>query len=180
MNVALLRHGEVAGGARFRGHTDDPLTEVGWAQMQSALPADVRWDWIVTSPLQRCAKFAQQFAAQHKLRLTSDPRLQEIHFGTWEGRTAADIMDTEPDALTRFWQDPFAHPPPEGETLTDFQTRVLAAWAEIQNMDAEQVLLVTHGGVIRILLHELGLYPDKSLLEIEVPYGALFNINTPK
>ena len=174
--VGLLRHGEVAGGTCFRGSRDDPLTASGWAQMQAATTNNPRWDQVVTSPLIRCAGFANTFARQHSLPLTVDERIREIHFGTWEGRTAADLMVEDADALARFWADPAGHPPLDSEPLERFQGRVLAAWDSIiKRYAGQRVLLVTHGGVIRVLLGHVRRRPIGELLQTEVEHGALYS-----
>ena len=61
--IDLLRHGEPRGGAKFRGHTDDPLSETGWTQMRAAVQGDSPWQVVVSSPLLRCAEFAAELAA---------------------------------------------------------------------------------------------------------------------
>ncbi len=129
IQVGLLRHGEVQGGNCFRGSTDDPLTEPGLDQMRAATrgsPAGTQsWNQVISSPLTRCASFAREFAEQHALPLTYDHRLKEMHFGDWEGRTAAELFDEDAKALTQFWADPFTQPPPGGEHFEHFQSRVL-------------------------------------------------------
>ncbi|MBL4743650.1 MAG: alpha-ribazole phosphatase family protein [Cycloclasticus sp.] len=176
IQLGLLRHGEVEGGSCFRGSTDDPLTDLGLNQMRAATHHGC-WDRVISSPLQRCASFAEEFAEQYKLPLVFDERLVEMHFGTWEGRTAVDIMNETPDALRLFWNDPDAYPPPCAERLSEFQARVLSAWDSIISAGNDQrTLLVTHGGVIRILLCHLQQRPISELLTIEVDYGALFSL----
>ncbi len=176
--IGLLRHGEVAGGARFRGHRDDPLTAAGWDQMWAALRGAGRWERVVSSPLVRCAAFARAFARRHGLPLALDERLMEMYFGRWEGRSAAALLATDAEALTRFWQDPEGCPPPGGEPLARFRARVLAAWRDVLAAHAgRRVLLVTHGGVIRVLLAHLRSQPPARLLDIEVGHGSLHRID---
>lgn len=177
MLLGLLRHGETEGGQRFRGHTDHPLTPKGLSQMYTAVADSGRWDRLVSSPLSRCATFAKALARQQALSLTFDDRLKEIHFGTWEGRCAEELMAEDPDALARFWQDPDTYPPPQGESLGRFQARVLDAWRDIlQTQSGERVLLVTHGGVIRVLLcHTRGI-PVSRWHEFEVAHGQLHRV----
>lgn len=175
--IGLLRHGEVEGGACFRGSTDDPLTDIGLDQMRAATEGGHRWDRVITSPLGRCAAFAREFARRHSLPLTFDERIKELHFGAWEGRTATELMAEDPIALARFWADPDGHPPPTGEPLSHFQARVLAAWDNIvRSYTGQKILLVTHGGVIRILLCHVQQRPVGKLLEIEVKHGALYTL----
>lgn len=174
MVVGLLRHGEARGGPRFRGRTDDPLTAAGWEQMHATIAADHRWNRVISSPLARCAEFAGVLARRDSLPLTFDVRLQEMHFGAWEGRTAAELMAEAPEALTQFWSDPSTYAPPGGEPLADFRQRVLDVWSDIVTAHAGQrVLVVTHAGVIRVLLCHLLQQPPAQLQVFEVSHGGL-------
>jgi alpha-ribazole phosphatase len=188
MLVGLLRHGEVQGGAQFRGSTDDALTAAGWAQMQAAVAADPRWadhctegrKWnrVISSPLVRCADFARRLAVRESLPLQLEPRLQEMHFGVWEGRTSAALMVEHAEALSAFWRDPDGHPPPGGESLGQFTARVLAAWSEtVLGGTAQPVLVVTHGGVIRVLLGQLLGYSTARMQRSEIAYGGLYGLH---
>ena len=172
--ISLLRHGATRAGNRYCGSTDAALSEQGWAQMRAAVQ-DRRWTRILSSPLQRCAAFAQCLADELAVPCAEDARLREMHFGDWEGRSAAELMERAPDALRRFWEDPARYPPPGAEPLPELQSRVLALWRELAAADTvESVLLVTHGGPIRVLLAELRGQPLNSALQIEVPHAALF------
>jgi alpha-ribazole phosphatase len=172
----LLRHGEVEGGRRFRGSTDDPLTAEGWNQLRAAAAAHGPWDRIVTSPLQRCRKFAEGLAAETSLPLTVEPRLAELHFGEWEGLGFEELCVSAPLALRRFVADPFRHPPPGAESLPGFRQRTLAALADLARHAGGRVLAVTHGGVIRMLLCHVREWPEQRFQEIEVDYAALFRL----
>ncbi|MEE9412281.1 MAG: alpha-ribazole phosphatase family protein [Methylococcales bacterium] len=176
--AGLLRHGEVEGGSRFRGSTDDPLTSVGMQQMRDATKGECCWDQVITSPLQRCAVFANEYANQHQLPLSIEKRIAEIHFGSWEGYTAAELMKTQHAELTRFWNNPLDYTPPHAEPLTDFITRAHNAWHDMMlNYAGKRVLIVAHGGVIRVLLCYIQNYPIEKMLEIDVKHGALFTVN---
>jgi broad specificity phosphatase PhoE len=169
-----MRHGATTAGQRYCGSSDVALSEAGWAQMRAAV-AGRRWGGILCSPLRRCADFAQELARELALPCAEDARLREMHFGTWEGRSAAELMQRDAEALRRFWEDPLQHPPPGAEPLVEMQARVLAAWRELVAADnTASLLLVTHGGPIRILLAELRGLPLDSALQIEVGHAALF------
>jgi broad specificity phosphatase PhoE len=175
--VGLLRHGVVQGGDVYRGRTDDPLSATGLLQMWTAMEGLSQWNRIVSSPLRRCAAFAGEFARSHAVPLTLEADLAEIDFGEWEGRSAAELMRISPAALSDFWRDPQNHTPPGGEPLIEFHQRVVEAWQSLcQNHDGEHLLLVTHGGVIRMLLCHLQGWPLKRILEIEVKHAALFGL----
>lgn len=177
MIIDLLRHGETEQGGGLRGSLDDALTEAGWAQLRQAVTAGERWDRIIASPLQRCARFAEEMAVAGDLPLHLEPRLQELHFGDWEGRTAAQLMKTDAEALGAFWSDPYAFTPPGGERLEDFEARVLAALQYLQEVHGgEHLLLVTHGGVIRLLLARLRGLPREQLLQVSVAHAQRVRI----
>ena len=135
------------------------------------------WDGIVTSPLARCADFARALSRRQDIPLSLDPRLAELDFGDWEGQTPADLMATDAEALGRFWADPVAHPPPSGEPLLAFQARVLTAWDELLRQDRDdRTLVISHGGVIRVILCQVLGYPLGRLLELDVGHASLRGI----
>ncbi|AXI60614.1 histidine phosphatase family protein [Pseudomonas kribbensis] len=177
LRLDLLRHGETELGGGLRGSLDDALTEKGWAQMREAVNGQGPWDRLVSSPLQRCARFAEELGAQRDLSVSLDKDLQELHFGAWEGQSAAALMETDAEALGLFWADPYAFTPPQGEPVTEFSARVLAAVMRLHAAHAgERVLLVSHGGVMRLLLARARGLPREQLLNVEVAHGALFSL----
>lgn len=173
----LLRHGEPVGGKKYRGQTDDPLSEKGWREMHEAIGDHCPWDVVLSSPLSRCAAFAQELSARHGLPLELEPRFMELGFGEWEGRTAAELLSRDPLLLTRFWQDPANHAPPGGETLAAFRDRVKGAFDEaLSRHEGRHVLLVCHAGVIRLLVsHALDMPLDR-MFRIDVPNAGISRI----
>ncbi|MGE8176705.1 alpha-ribazole phosphatase family protein [Pseudomonas fluorescens] len=177
LRLDLLRHGETELGGGLRGSLDDALTAKGWEQMRAAVIDQGPWDRLVSSPLQRCARFAEELAERLGLPVVLDKDLQELHFGVWEGRSAAALMETDAEALGRFWADPYAFTPPEGEPVTAFSARVLAAVERLhQAYVGERVLLISHGGVMRLLLARARGLPREHLLNVEVAHAALFSL----
>lgn len=177
LRLDLLRHGETELGGGLRGSLDDALTPRGWEQMHAAVAAGGPWDRLVSSPLQRCARFAEQLGARLGVPVHLEKDLQELHFGTWEGRSAAALMETDAEALGRFWADPYGFTPPGGEPVLEFSARVLAALERLHQAYAGQrILLVSHGGVMRLLLARARGLPREQLLNVEVAHGALFSL----
>ncbi|MNZ11110.1 Alpha-ribazole phosphatase [compost metagenome] len=177
MKLDLLRHGETERGGGFRGSLDDALTDTGWAQMCAGVEGAGPWDLLVSSPLQRCAAFARDLAERRGLPLHFDADLRELHFGQWEGRSAAELMENHAEGLGLFWNDPYSFTPPEGETLLDFESRVLAAAERLhQRFAGQRVLLVTHGGVIRLLVARARQLPQAHLMQVAVAHGELFRL----
>ena len=175
--VELLRHGETVGGSRYRGSIDDALTPQGWSAMRAALDETSDWDHIVSSPLRRCADFARDLAQRHGLPFSLDARLREIHFGDWEGKTAADILASDPEALGRFWNDPVNYPPPDGEDVRALEARVLQVWEELVIRHAgKKILVVSHGGPLRIILGRAQGLSLTDSLRLEVAHARRFRI----
>ncbi len=179
--IDLLRHGETEHSNRYCGSTNHPLTPLGWTQMWSAIENKQnklhQWQHIITSPLTRCADFAQALGQQYAIPVKQDARIQEVHFGDWENQTAAQLMETDSDALSRFWHNPLDNPPPNSEHLLDFQARVLSAWHAIQQQfSGQRILLVTHGGVIRIIICHILQHPIERLLELEVRHAEMKHV----
>jgi alpha-ribazole phosphatase/probable phosphoglycerate mutase len=171
--IDLLRHGEPEGGQRYRGTVDDPLSVLGWDQLRAAVQQPVPWQIIVSSPLRRCAAFAEALAAERGLPLELEPGFREMGFGEWEGRTTAEIEAATPGALGRFWEDPVRHPPPGGETLPECAGRVTAAWLALLRRHAgRHILLVGHGGMIRLVLQQVLDMPLERIWRLEVPYAC--------
>ncbi|MGK9047901.1 alpha-ribazole phosphatase family protein [Stutzerimonas chloritidismutans] len=177
-SIDLLRHGETEQGGGFRGSLDDALTERGWQQMRDAVAGAGPWDVLVSSPLQRCAAFARELAVQQGLPLQLEPDLRELHFGDWEGRSAAELMQHSAEALGLFWADPYGFTPPVGEPLVQFEARVLAAIDCLrQRFAGQRLLVICHAGVMRLLLtHARGL-PRERLLEVVVAHGELLPLD---
>ncbi len=184
--VDLLRHGEPEGGAVLRGRIDPALTGTGRRQMRAAAalcgrdgPAGAApWTRIVSSPLRRCREFAEEAAARARAPLTVDPRWQEIDYGEWDGmpldRWRALLAErfgaSRPD-LSRF-------APPGGEDFPAFSARVLAAWRDLESLpDGDRPLLVTHGGVFRVILPAVLGPPPHRPFRGPVPFACLSRVS---
>ncbi len=177
LRLSLLRHGATEQGGGFRGRLDDALTAQGWAQMTSAVQGQGPWDGLVSSPLRRCAAFAERLAEQHGLPLWREADLRELDFGDWEGRSAAELMESQADLLGRFWADPYAVTPPNGEPMQAFEARVLGAVQRlVHEGQGRHLLVVTHGGVMRLLLARARDLAPARLLEVEVAHGQLCSL----
>jgi alpha-ribazole phosphatase len=173
----LLRHGETVDSGRFCGTTDVALSAAGKAQMWAALGDKPCWSAIVTSTSNRCAEFAHEYATRWKLPVYREARLREVDFGQWESCQAQDI---EPGRLAAYWNDPVRNPPPGGEPLAEFRDRVVSAWQHwAQTMDGPW-LLVTHGGVIRVLLAHVLEMPLHALARLEVPHASLSRLRVQR
>lgn len=172
IGIDLLRHGDT-GQRSYRGQLDDALSALGWSQLRAAIFGRV-WDAIVTSPLRRCADFAHDLGGARRVPVHVDARLAEYHFGQWQGVPIETLAQEQGEALARFWADPVAHPPPGGETFAAFRHRLCGALDDIaQAAQTQRVLVVTHGGVIRLLRCEAEGREFGEMANIDVPHASL-------
>ena len=174
----LLRHGEVTSKNRFCGSSDVALTPHGQHQMSTTLKANhANWAQIISSPLIRCLDVAQAYSNEHDISLHTDADIKEMDFGAWEGLSSKEVYEQAPEALEQFWQAPMKHSPPQGEALAAFQSRVLKAFEHhIRQHVGSQLLFITHGGVIRVILAHVLNMPMDALLRLEVPYSAFSRV----
>lgn len=144
--LLLVRHAPTAATARGAFAADEPLGEPARraaAGLGRRLPLA---DAILSSPARRC----RQTAAAAGLEPSIEPALAECRFGTWEGRTWAEITAAGADRAEEWLHDPDAAPH-GGESLTAFAVRVGRWLASVaRDGDGRTLLAFTHAGVIRM------------------------------
>lgn len=152
-NFYLLRHGKVEGEAALNGRTDRKVSSAMQKQICRALcKRNLSFEHIISSPLSRCADLALLLKKdQPGIKLSIEAQLQEISFGTLDGKAFDSIKDKWP-LLDAFWQNPAKNTLPEAESLSYFRQRIVSAWSKIIATDHNNTLMITHGGVIRMIL----------------------------
>ncbi|MBP9788353.1 MAG: histidine phosphatase family protein [Acinetobacter sp.] len=188
MQIDLLRHGETTLSHTLRGHLDDDLTEQGWLQMQSTIQqymtTPVDWDVIISSPLRRCRRFAEHLADQLGLPMRVNEHIKEMYFGDWEGISTQAIYEAEPEQLANFWQFPTQYHAPNGESLTQFQQRISIGfeqiYTQIQAQNGQKALVITHGGVIKLLTCLAQQQNLDDLLKMPAELGKLYSFSLSK
>ncbi|KIE28276.1 phosphoglycerate mutase [Streptomyces sp. MUSC 125] len=169
--LILVRHGRSTANTSgvLAGWTPGVALDERGAAQAAALPgrlAGLPISEVVTSPLQRCRETVQPLLqARPELRLYTDERIGECHYGDWSGRKLAELQD---EPLMEVVQ---AHPSaaafPGGESMRAMQTRAAEAVREwnarvARDHGADAVyLLCSHGDIIKSLIAEaLGLHLD--------------------
>ncbi len=175
--VDLIRHGEPVGGRKYRGQIDDPLSDKGWAQMREAVGHHRPWNIIISSSLSRCFDFASELGLHTGIEVKSEPRLMEVGFGVWEGRTAKELQQEDPGQVDRFLSDPVNNTPPGAESLGEFEKRIIGAWKEIlQLYYGQHILLVGHAGMMRMIIRHVLDMPLDRMYRIQVANAAITRI----
>nr|WP_285236325.1 histidine phosphatase family protein [Shewanella algae] len=160
---------------------------------------------LLSSPAQRCQAFAAELKADmpdyFPAPLQQHDWLWELDFGDWDGMKVASVYQQHSEAAEAFWRDPVANTPPGGESLPAFRSRVLDGWQTMvqrwlarevsssessvsgdsaSSASADAALILTHSGVIRLLLAEILLpgqmLPAAVFNALELPYAAWVRI----
>ena len=165
----LMRHGAPDVAGRLLGRTDDPATEAGIAACV-AQAGGLAVSRIEASDLIRARACAKAIGSPQGVPVEIDPRWRELDFGAWDGLTPAAIDSA---ALSAFYDDPDASPPPDGERWSALQNRVARVLAE---MPPVATLVVTHGGAIRAALADLCGFDRRQIWAFDLPYAALVSL----
>jgi broad specificity phosphatase PhoE len=155
-DVVFVRHGETDWNRekRVQGSKGASINEAGREQAKglARLLWEVPLQAVYSSALPRALETASYVAGPHSLGVVTDPRLNEIHHGTWEGLAESELPDLE---LYRRWrEDPSAHVLPGAEPLQAVHDRAVAAMREILGRHREGeglVAVVSHQIVLALL-----------------------------
>lgn len=175
MRLILVRHGETEDNAAniVQGQTHGQLSANGRSQAKSAaLRLDgTKINAIYTSDLGRVRATADTIAARlPPMARNEDARLREQDFGIFEGQPIIKLLDKMDSEKTDFAT--FA--PSGGETRIEFQKRILQFFEEIHAQHSgETVLIVTHYGVINILLGWLLDHAEPLATDLRIDNGSV-------
>ena len=168
MEIYLVRHTtpSLSPGLIY-GRLDVPLEETFPAEFEiikTKLPRNP--DIIYSSPSTRCTLLAQKINPVFH----TDNRLTELDFGDWEGAT----WDTVNEVDLKIWMDDFVNVVvPGGESMQQMYMRVLSFWSDLTQSAHKKAVIVTHGGVIRLILAHLRNIELAKAFDIKVAYGEV-------
>jgi broad specificity phosphatase PhoE len=159
MKISFVRHGESKHNERgvITGQIDVALTQKGEEQAHQAAKeiSPDSFDIIYSSDLIRCKQTAEILNEKLGLPLKFDKRLQERNFGTLAGNRWEDI-DQLGQLIHNDAEQTYDYRSFGGENVDDVRNRLFGFIKDVKMMDkGKRVLVVTHGGIIRLLHHEL-------------------------
>ena len=176
----FIRHGETDWNAeaRLQGQRDVPLNAVGRVQaeevatrLRGLVPGFEALDYV-SSPLSRARDTMERLRAALGLPANAyrqDERLQEISFGSWEGLTWKEIRARDANQTTVRNRDKWTFVPPGGESYAMLVERVAPALASLDR----DAVIVSHGGVARVLLHVLSNMPPHRASSADIWQGKV-------
>lgn len=137
------------------------------AALRASLPPGLP---LWSSPLLRCRVLAGLLSPDPVF----DERLAEMNFGVWEGRSWDDIPRAELDAWAADIAD---YAPPGGESPRQLQQRALEF---VAGLEVPEAVIVTHAGVIRMLLAHWQRLPPALWTTLKVDYGSCTQVLVPR
>ena len=177
----LIRHGEtdwnIAG--RLQGGRDVSLNSLGRIQaarvgrvLGEMVPEFARLNYV-SSPLSRALETMRILRSTLDLPVSDfsvDPDLKELSFGRWEGMTWPQLRRQYPEDVAARDAAPWHFAPPAGESYSELAARAAGALDRL----AGDAAVVTHGGVIRALLHAKAGMPAEEAALLPIRQGALY------
>lgn len=164
--LLLLRHGEVDYFPQGRPVPPEGvgLTAQGRAQAEAVahLLRGVRLDFAVHSGLPRTRETAEIVLRDRSVPVEAWPELREIRPGRLK-----DLLDPERAFKEAFHPRELSERFLGGEAYDAFLDRVVAAYERLLSRSWDTVLLVAHGGVIRVLV-SYALTGERRFLALEV------------
>jgi broad specificity phosphatase PhoE len=177
--VFLVRHGRTTLNAegRFRGRLDPPLDDVGYLDAARAAHQlkDIGLVAVYTSPLRRAAQTAEFVASAANVRRIVEPDLIDLDHGAWQGLTAEEAREHDPEEFDRFRRSPESSTPPGGEALKHVERRTAEALRRLSLLhESAPIAAVSHEIPIRLVLCRAApLPPPRTMWDLELPTGSV-------
>jgi alpha-ribazole phosphatase/probable phosphoglycerate mutase len=176
-DLVFIRHAETDLAGTFCGHLDAPVNSRGHMQIRDMIShlGSEPFEAIYSSDLRRAVETATLLAQVFALPVVTTERLREICFGDWEGLTWDDIEQRDA-SYARHWATNFPSvTAPNGESFTHFERRVLEELGHLLYIaESKRIAVVTHGGVMRIVLRAIFGYSETQVWEMTKPYCSFF------
>ena len=166
MEVHLIRHTPVNISKKIcYGRLDVPLLD-SFNQDVNRIKNQLlnKYDIVYSSPAKRCIALSE---ALNFGEIIEDKRLLEIDFGDWEG-LEWDAIDKN---LLNHWMEDFVNiAPTNGESFNQMYLRISNFIEMLRNKEFNEVLIVSHSGVIRCFLAYLLKFPLENSFKIPVGF----------
>jgi len=126
-----------------------------------------------SSPLIRARETAKIAFKNLGKKIRILPDLREINFGKWEGMTFEEIRKIDPQGLDRWFARGDKFKFPEGDSIKNFHQRIRGVIKLIKKSPAREIMILSHGGLIRTLLCFLLGMSTKHFLSFDIRYASI-------
>ncbi len=158
MRVVILRHGttELNKQGMIQGsNVDSDLSKEGRAYAEKAAKNfdPSQFDAVYASPLKRAQQTARIFVGD-KTSITTDKRIEELNYGSWDGKSSLEYRKKHPDAFNSkgLINDNIYKYASDVEKREDFRRRIASFFDDLYQKHAnDTVLVVCHGVVSRMI-----------------------------
>ncbi|MGI6177787.1 MAG: histidine phosphatase family protein [Eubacterium sp.] len=152
MKIWLIRHGQTDYNNRhlMQGRSDIPLNATGIEQAEAARAriGDVHFDAVYASPLVRTQQTAEIVGAVKREDIIIDERIIEVDMGPYEKKNYYLLGPR----MGLYWALPEVFPVPRGvETRAEMRERASSFLSELEKKNYSNVLVASHGGILRAL-----------------------------
>lgn len=180
MKLYIIRHGQTEWNLqrRLQGWKNSELTEKGRkdAERLAHRLKDIEFDKIYTSQQKRAIDTGNIIKEDREIDLITLEGLKERGFGSWEGMKIEDIDRLHGERYKVYKETPHLYDPIDGEGFKEIYTRVNKALDEILSQGGENILIVSHGITIKVILSIIKGIPLERLNEIPVFEGTALSI----
>ena len=176
MKLWLVRHGETEANVAglYSGHAPTPLTAKGQQQAQrlGEMLRQVPFDHALCSGLERTQHTARLLLGERDIPLSANPLLNEMFFGDWEMRHHRDLQVEDKENYAAWCADWQHAAPTNGEGFADFSRRVATFADELARYPYQNLLIVSHQGVLSLLTARLLGMPTAGMWHFRIDHGA--------
>ncbi|MBO0472934.1 hypothetical protein IGL98_001502 [Enterococcus sp. DIV0840] len=183
--IYLLRHGETEFNQQgiYQGVLDSPLTPLGKIQvkengfllkqkLKSLEDQEIAFFFSPLGRTQQSAEIIYQVLDCHLIKPVNEERLKEVDIGSWNGKNrkaiAAETKDKEYNEFDWYFKSP------NGETYEDVQQRCNKWLEEINTIQQQHIIVMSHGLLGRVLRGILLKLPYEKTIRLEVPQTVFF------
>ena len=158
--LTLVRHGETEWNVtmQLQGHSDSSLTKLGRQQVDAAaeLLKGRKFDCLYSSDLRRATRTSEIINQYHQLEMKLHNGLRERMFGIMESLTRNQLKQRYPETYKGYMNRIPDFPIPNGESLSDFNYRVISTLQDIAGQNqGKNILIITHGGVLDCVIRHI-------------------------